>query len=122
VCVCVYVSETPEVYLSVEEETVSLGHNVSLSCNVSGHPYPQLYWIKKLCGKIVDSTSGRVRVVDGVLTIQQVAPSDGGLYSCMAVSTTSNASRDVALYNPLAITSLSPYTFYTVRLAAMNAV
>lgn len=44
-----------------------------------------------------DSTSGRVRVVDGALVIDEVVPSDGGLYSCMAVSTSGNASRDVAI-------------------------
>ena len=26
-------------YVSAEEEAVLLGHNVWLSCNVSGHPY-----------------------------------------------------------------------------------
>lgn len=44
-----------------------------------------------------DSTSGRVRVVDGELVIDEIVPSDGGLYSCMAVSTSGNASRDVAI-------------------------
>ncbi|CAL8248488.1 unnamed protein product [Lota lota] len=173
-----HVSEAPEVYVSADKETVSWGNNVSVSCNVTGHPFPQLYWINKQSRNIVDSISGRVYVRDGVLTIVEVAPSDGGLYSCMAVSTSGNASRDVAVItqpgppqdvsvapkatslvfslktqpisggtpirsfvlqwrrgsaekweetlvpvsDPLAITSLTPYTSYTVRLAAMNAV
>lgn len=46
-----------------------------------------------------DSSSGPVRVVDGALVIDEVAPSDGGTYSCMAVSTSGNASRDVAIHS-----------------------
>lgn len=38
-------------------------------------------------------------MVDNVLMIDEVVPSDGGLYSCMAVSTSGNASRDVAIYS-----------------------
>lgn len=45
------------------------------------------------------STSGHVRVVDSVLMIDEVVPSDGGLYSCMAVSVSGNASRDVAIHS-----------------------
>lgn len=44
-----------------------------------------------------DAISGRLHVVEGVLVIEEVVPSDGGLYSCMAVSTSGNASRDVAI-------------------------
>lgn len=46
-----------------------------------------------------DSTSGRVHVVEGELVIEDVMPSDGGLYSCMAVGTSGNASRDFALHS-----------------------
>lgn len=53
-----------------------------------------------LCASLPqDSVSGRVHVVEGVLVIEEVVPSDGGLYSCMAVSVTGNASRDVALHS-----------------------
>lgn len=31
--------------------------------------------------------------------IEDVVPSDGGLYSCMAVSASGNASRDVAIHS-----------------------
>ena len=46
-----------------------------------------------------DSTSGNVRAVDGALVIDDMVPSDGGLYSCMAVSSSGNASRDVAIHS-----------------------
>lgn len=53
-----------------------------------------------LCASLCqDSTSGRVHVVEGVLVIEKVVPSDGGLYSCIAVSTAGNASGDVALHS-----------------------
>ncbi|XP_041648327.1 neural cell adhesion molecule 1 [Cheilinus undulatus] len=174
-----HVYEAPEVSVSAEWQSVSMGERVSVSCNVSGHPQPELHWLNKHNGQTLDSSSGRVQVVDGVLTINDVVPSDGGLYSCMAVSTSGNASRDIAIttqpgpplylsvapgptsvffflktppisggapitnyvlqwrqsaaeqwkeivtaptLDPLAITSLKPYTLYTVRLAAMNAV
>lgn len=180
--ITLHVFEAPEVFVSAEQQKASVGDQVSVSCNVSGHPQPELHWLNKLNGQaIVGSNgqdSGRVRVLDGVLLIDHVVPSDGGLYSCMAVSSSGNASRDFAIYtqpgpplylsvspgqmsvlfnlktqpvnggtpinsfvlqwrqrpneqwkeitvplsDALAITSLKPYTKYTVRLAAVNAV
>ncbi|XP_060938032.1 neural cell adhesion molecule 1 [Limanda limanda] len=173
-----HVYEAPEVFLSAVQRNVSVGERVSVSCNVSGHPQPKLHWLNKNNGQtlVKDSTSGRIHVVDGVLLIDDMMPSDGGKYSCMAVSTSGNASRDVTIYtqpgpphylsvspgptsvlfslktlpisggtpitsfalqwrqssakkwnevtlpasDPLAITTLKPYTLYTVRLAALN--
>ncbi|XP_068592517.1 neural cell adhesion molecule 1 [Cebidichthys violaceus] len=176
--IMLHVYEAPEVFVSAEQQSVSVGERVSVSCNVSGHPQPELHWLNKHNGRTLDSTSGRVRVVDGVVVIDEVVPSDGGIYSCMAVSTSGNASRDVSIHtqpgpphylsvspgltsvlfslktppmsggtsitsfvlqwrqsaaeqwkeitvpasDPLAIPSLKPYTLYTVRLAALNAV
>lgn len=45
------------------------------------------------------TASGRIHVVEGELVIKEMMPSDGGLYSCMAVSTSGNASRDVAIHS-----------------------
>ncbi|XP_056299932.1 neural cell adhesion molecule 1 isoform X2 [Pseudoliparis swirei] len=173
-----HVDEAPEVFVSAEQQRASLGDRVSVSCNVSGHPQPELHWLNKHNGHTLDSSSGPVRAVDGALVIDEVAPSDGGTYSCMAVSTSGNASRDVAIHTqpgaphdlsvspgltsvlfslkslpvsggtpitsfvlqwrqraagpwkevtvpasgPLSVSSLQPYTLYTVRLAALNAV
>ncbi|KAJ4930870.1 hypothetical protein JOQ06_025173 [Pogonophryne albipinna] len=93
-----HVYEAPEVFVSAEQQSVSVGERVSVSCNVSGHPQPELHWLNKQNGRTLDSGSGRVRVEDGALVIDEVVPSDGGLYSCMAVSNSGNASRDVAIY------------------------
>ncbi|KAI4810739.1 hypothetical protein KUCAC02_013671 [Chaenocephalus aceratus] len=90
--------EAPEVFVSAEQQSVSVGERVSVSCNVSGHPQPELHWLNKQNGHTLDSGSGHVRVEDGALVIDEVVPSDGGLYSCMAVSNSGNASRDVAIY------------------------
>ncbi|XP_044062565.1 neural cell adhesion molecule 1 isoform X4 [Siniperca chuatsi] len=96
--IMLHVFEAPKVFVSAELQNVSVGERVSVSCNVSGHPQPELYWLNKHSGRTVDATSGRVRVVDGALVIDEVVPSDGGLYSCMAVSASGNASRDVAIH------------------------
>ncbi|XP_051920662.1 neural cell adhesion molecule 1 isoform X1 [Hippocampus zosterae] len=175
--VMLHVFETPEVSLSVEQQNVSVGESVAVACNVSGLPQPDLHWINKRNGQTLDSPSGRIRVEGGILMIDSVVPSDGGLYSCMAVGSIGNASRDVAIHtqpgpppylsvspgpasvffslktppisggtpitnfilqwrqnaaekwqevtvpasDTLAVTSLMPYTLYTVRLAALNA-
>ncbi|XP_049585295.1 neural cell adhesion molecule 1 isoform X1 [Syngnathus scovelli] len=172
-----HVFEAPEVFLSVEVQNVSVGQSVAVACNVSGLPQPDLRWINKRSGQTLDSPSGRIRVEGGVLVIDEIAPSDGGLYSCMAVGIIGNASRDVAIHtqpgpppylsvssgpasvffslktppinggtpithfvlqwrqnadaqwqevtvpasDSLAVTSLMPYTLYTLRLAAVNA-
>uniref|UniRef100_H2LNB4 Neural cell adhesion molecule 3 n=1 Tax=Oryzias latipes TaxID=8090 RepID=H2LNB4_ORYLA len=93
-----HVFEAPEVFVSADQHYVSVGESVSVSCNVSGYPEPELHWLNKQKGQTLDMTSGRVRVVEGVLEIDDLMPSDGGLYSCMAVSSSGNASRDVAIY------------------------
>ncbi|XP_030014772.1 neural cell adhesion molecule 1 isoform X1 [Sphaeramia orbicularis] len=172
------VFEAPEVFVSTDLQSVSVGGHVSVSCNVSGHPQPELHWLNKHNGRTLDSVSGRVRAVDGVLLMDGVVSSDGGLYSCVAVSASGNASRDVAIHtqpgpphylsvspgptsvvfslkdlpvsggtpitsfvlqwrrgptepwaeltvpvtDSLSIPSLKPYTWYRVRLAALNAV
>lgn len=93
-----HVYEAPEVFLSAEQQSVPVGGRVSVSCNVTGHPEPTLHWINKHNGRKLESDTGHVHVVDGVLIIDEVMPSDGGLYSCMAVSSSRNASRDVAIH------------------------
>ncbi|XP_076006476.1 neural cell adhesion molecule 1 isoform X2 [Genypterus blacodes] len=176
--ITLHVFETPEVFVAEELRRVLVGESVSVSCNVSGHPQPELHWLNKHNGRRIDYTSDRVRILNDALVIDYVVPSDGGVYSCMAVTPFGNASRDFIIHTqpgppqylsvspgptsvffslktlpvdggtpitsfalqwrqrpaevwqestvpasvPIAITSLKPYTLYTVRLAAMNAV
>lgn len=144
-----FISEAPEVFVSADQHHVSVGESVSVSCNVSGYPEPELHWLNKQKGQTLvrmqeitlfsklsyanehvltnmqcsksgmsifalssvalcqDMTSGRVRVVEGVLEIDDLMPSDGGLYSCMAVSSSGNASRDVAIYSKFVTVTFS---------------
>lgn len=95
--IVLHVFEAPEVIVSAEQQSASVSERVSVSCNVSGHPHPELHWLNKLNGQPIVQDAGRVRVVDGVLLIDDIVPSGGGLYSCMAVSSSGNASRDVAI-------------------------
>lgn len=46
-----FISEAPEVFVSAEQQSVSVGERVSVSCNVSGHPQPELHWINKHNGR-----------------------------------------------------------------------
>ncbi|XP_052345884.1 neural cell adhesion molecule 1-like isoform X6 [Oncorhynchus keta] len=95
------VSEHPVAVLSQDKMKVEPGQTLSVSCNVSGHPMPALQWVRKTNNDhllTVDTGGGRVRMEDGyVLVVDNVTPSDGGLYSCMAISPAGNASTDFSL-------------------------
>ena len=39
--------------MSAEQQSVSVGESVSVSCNVSGHPQPELHWLNKHNGHTV---------------------------------------------------------------------
>ncbi|KAL0984979.1 hypothetical protein UPYG_G00151370 [Umbra pygmaea] len=95
------VSEHPQALVNQTEMKVELGQGVSVSCTISGHPMPTLYWARKTRNDqpetVVDG-EGRVRVEDGyVLVIDSLEPSDGGLYTCLAISAAGNASTDFSL-------------------------
>ncbi|XP_071239757.1 neural cell adhesion molecule 1 isoform X3 [Salvelinus alpinus] len=95
------VSEHPVAVLSQKKMELEPGQTLSVSCNVSGHPMPALQWVRKTNNDhllTVDTGGGRVRMEDGyVLVVDNVTPSDGGLYSCMAISPAGNASTDFSL-------------------------
>lgn len=44
-------TESPEVFLSEDQHSVNVGERVSVSCNVTGHPQPELHWINKQNGE-----------------------------------------------------------------------
>ncbi|MED6276503.1 hypothetical protein CHARACLAT_003672 [Characodon lateralis] len=92
-----HVFEPPEVFISGDQHSVNVGERVAVSCNVTGYPQPDLHWLNKQNGQELDM-AGRIHVLDGMLEIKDVIPSDGGLYSCMAVGTSGNASRDVSIH------------------------
>ncbi|XP_055760167.1 neural cell adhesion molecule 1-like isoform X4 [Salvelinus fontinalis] len=95
------VSEHPVAVLSQKKMELEPGQTLSVSCNVSGQPMPALQWVRKTNNDhllTVDAGGGRVRIEDGyVLVVDNVTPSDGGLYSCIAISPAGNASTDFSL-------------------------
>ncbi|XP_031432712.1 neural cell adhesion molecule 2 isoform X2 [Clupea harengus] len=92
------VSEHPVVILSQSEVRLKPGEMMSVSCNISGNPVPSLQWIKKgPDGNTGFSSSGRIRVEGSDLIIENVAPSDGGLYSCIANSSSGIKEEDFSL-------------------------
>ena len=56
------------------------GENVSLQCTATGQPTPTVTWRKALSHLPKQKTA----VVDGNLTILNIAKKDGGLYACSA--------------------------------------
>lgn len=59
---------------------VEEGENVTLLCKASGRPTPTVTWVRAL-GHL---PKGKTAVIDGKLTIQNVAKADSGTYACSA--------------------------------------
>lgn len=69
---------------------VTEGDNVTLYCNGTGNPSPQIAWIK----------SGKVLVTDSLYVIREINRGQAGIYQCMVLNgimrnVTSNCSIDV---------------------------
>uniref|UniRef100_A0AC11BQX3 Hemicentin 1 n=1 Tax=Ovis aries TaxID=9940 RepID=A0AC11BQX3_SHEEP len=82
----------------VAQLTVIEGHLISLLCESSGIPPPNLLWKKKGSAVLADS-AGRVRILSGgrQLQISIAEKSDAGLYSCMASNVAGTAKKDYSL-------------------------
>ena len=61
-------------FVSAEQQSVSVGESVSVSCNVSGHPQPELHWLNKHNGHTV------VRVYRHIHTHFWSSPEQYGLF------------------------------------------
>ncbi|TSK20187.1 Neural cell adhesion molecule 1 [Bagarius yarrelli] len=79
------VLEIPSVSLSKSEMVVKPGDSASVICSATGHPKPSIQWLNK-SNKGGMSSTGRVRVMASQLQIENVVPSDGGVYSCKATN------------------------------------
>ncbi|KAI4578501.1 hypothetical protein MJG53_011356 [Ovis ammon polii x Ovis aries] len=82
----------------VAQLTVIEGHLISLLCESSGIPPPNLLWKKKGSAVLADS-AGRVRILSGgrQLQISIAEKSDAGRYSCMASNVAGTAKKDYSL-------------------------
>uniref|UniRef100_A0A8D0V8T8 Hemicentin-1 n=1 Tax=Sus scrofa TaxID=9823 RepID=A0A8D0V8T8_PIG len=90
----------PNIYGSDElaQLTVIEGHLISLLCESSGIPPPNLIWKKKGSPVLADS-AGRVRTLSGgrQLQISIAEKSDAGLYTCVASNVAGTAKKDYNL-------------------------
>ncbi|XP_042629056.1 neural cell adhesion molecule 1-A-like isoform X2 [Cyprinus carpio] len=85
------VSEHPTVVLDQTKLTVIPGETGSVICNATGHPTPSVQWFRK-------TTREQMMNVEGSkLILENVMPSDGGLYSCTASNTVGTATEDFQL-------------------------
>ncbi|ELV11507.1 Hemicentin-1 [Tupaia chinensis] len=91
----------PNIYGSDEfaQLTVIEGNLISLLCESSGIPPPNLIWKKKGSPVLVDS-AGRVRILSGgrQLQISIAEKSDAGLYTCVASNVAGTAKKDYNLH------------------------
>ncbi|XP_007935886.1 hemicentin-1 [Orycteropus afer afer] len=98
----------PNIYGSDElaQFTVIEGNLISLLCESSGIPPPNLIWKKKGSPVLADSV-GRVRILSGgrQLQISIAEKSDSGLYTCIASNVAGTTKKDYNLqvYTPPSI-------------------
>ncbi|XP_051577651.1 neural cell adhesion molecule 2-like isoform X2 [Myxocyprinus asiaticus] len=85
------VSERPTVVLDKSRLTIIPGETASVVCNATGHPSPTTQWIRKITKEKMS------RVEGSELILENVMPSDGGLYSCIASNTAGTATEDFQL-------------------------
>ena len=110
----------PQVLLSFKTKLAEEKQNVTIACNVTGQPQPDIKWSKS-GGTMPKSRNG---VKNGVLTIYNVAETDRGTYVCKAKNILGFASDTTLLlvFSPLRFKmnlpqEVSPYMFgSTVRL------
>uniref|UniRef100_A0A8C1DFN5 Neural cell adhesion molecule 3 n=1 Tax=Cyprinus carpio carpio TaxID=630221 RepID=A0A8C1DFN5_CYPCA len=85
------VSERPTVVLDQPKLEVIPGETGSVICNATGHPTPTIQWVRK-------TTEEKMMNVEvSELIFENVMPSDGGLYSCIASNTAGTTTEDFQL-------------------------
>ena len=93
--------------------------NVTMACNATGQPSPQITWSKAV-GSL---PGGRIKIQGGTMKIFSVIKKDGGIYICKAENILGSVTDTAQLivYSPLRFTVLppqqvTPYTGSTLRL------
>ena len=79
----IFVTEPPTIE-KVEESTVAEGGYLTLSCQVSGDPFPSVSWVKVMGGKRFNGSNLSLRNVNGDAS---------GEYRCEATNLCSSVSR-----------------------------
>ncbi|XP_073703359.1 neural cell adhesion molecule 1 isoform X2 [Garra rufa] len=85
------VSESPTVVLDQTKLAVIPGGYGSVICNATGHPTPTIQWVRKT------TKEKMTNVEETELILENVMPSDGGLYSCIASNTVGTTTEDFQL-------------------------
>ncbi|XP_067304106.1 neural cell adhesion molecule 1-like [Pseudorasbora parva] len=85
------VSERPTIDLDPNQLVIIPGETGSVLCNATGHPAPTIQWVRKATQEKMTSVEG------SELTLENVMPSDGGLYSCIASNTAGTTTEDFQL-------------------------
>ncbi|XP_051721039.1 neural cell adhesion molecule 1-like isoform X2 [Ctenopharyngodon idella] len=85
------VSERPIIDLDPSKLTVIPGESGSVLCNATGHPTPTIQWVRKATQEKMTSVEG------SELILENVMPSDGGLYSCIASNPVGTTIEDFQL-------------------------
>ena len=92
---------------------VEEGENVTLLCKAGGRPTPTVTWVRAL-GHL---SKGKTAVLDGKLTIQNVAKADSGTYACSAKNSLGkdSASALITVTDRLKFTQTPPLKVSTVK-------
>ncbi|TRY82731.1 hypothetical protein DNTS_005488, partial [Danionella cerebrum] len=90
----------PVVNLPQKALSILPGQNVSVFCNATGHPVPTIQWVR------TDSQQKMKSEEDSTLVLENVMPSDGGFYSCIASNVVGTATEDFQLIILIHRTSL----------------
>lgn len=77
----VQVFEPPQVTVELQQQEVSYGETVRISCQARGKPTPSVIWLHNARPL---APSPRHRLSSRMLRVSNVGPQDDGLYQCMA--------------------------------------
>ena len=87
---CFFIIVAPLITTQPQGGSVTEGDNVTLSCNASGNPVPEISWTRD--GSLVSSGDQRISFEAGniQLTITNVSRADTGEYRCVADNSEGN--------------------------------
>nr|XP_017207042.1 neural cell adhesion molecule 1-like isoform X1 [Danio rerio] len=83
------VSELPTVVFTENKLSIIPGESASVFCNATGHPAPAVQWVRK---DTQQKMSGEPELI-----LENIMPSDGGFYSCIATNIVGTTTGDFQL-------------------------
>ena len=96
--VCLYIPDRPEITKHPQNVTETGRNNVTLTCNATGNPVPQLSWFKD---KDLVESNDRIYLSanNSLLTITDVNRNDIGGYLCVAHTEVGNDTSIIVILN-----------------------